>query len=731
MRRGGYLIVAGLLLGMLAPAATAQEAQQIEFGAHSGGTNDGRITTDQALESRIGRRLDFVRVFEVWDSPFPTAYHNYLIDRGQKMLLSVRAKRLNGSYVRWRDIADAQSGSAIYNQMVTWIERVRNIGQPVWFTFNHEPEVVENINNGTAQDFIDAWRRVISEFRARGVDNVEFVWIMTDWSFHVPPSDRRHANHWYPGDDVVDHIAADAYNWSNCRPGINLAWQSLEQIIRPLRDFGAQHPDKGLMLAEWASTTQKGDKAAWITEARQLFKQPGWEQFIAVSYWSRMHPSYPDCFFPLNSSTEVMDAFAAMASDPFYGGGGGGQEPPPPPPPPPSNLVFADSVDAGGAAAPRWVSAVWTPSVSGPYLLTLDWTNAAANLRFDIRLASNDAWVGANTSTAQPKTIQANLTAGTAYRIAVWSMAGSTPFTVTAQPPGGGGGSNEPPSVSITAPPDGGEVEGTVDITADATDDVAVTQVVFRVGTTTVGTDQNGSDGWSVSWDTTTVPNGTHTITAVASDGNNQTASDSVVVTVDNPVDEPPSVTITSPTQGASVSGMVDITADASDDVEVGRVTFRLGNTELGVDDDGSDGWSISWDTTTVASGSHTITAVATDNNNQTASHQVTVTVSNAGTAESVFTGTVNSAGTTSPRWVSKLWTPSVSGPYVLTLDWSTAANLRFDIRLASNNAWVGANTSTAQPKTIQANLTAGTAYQIAVWSMSGAAEFEVSVTQP
>lgn len=50
--------------------------------------------------------------------------------------------------------------------------------------------------------------------RDRGVDNVEFVWIMTDWSFHVPPTDRRHASHWYPGDDVVDHIAADAYNWS-------------------------------------------------------------------------------------------------------------------------------------------------------------------------------------------------------------------------------------------------------------------------------------------------------------------------------------------------------------------------------------------------------------------------------------------------------------------------------------------------------------------------------------
>ena len=91
------------------------------------------------------------------------------------------------------------------------------IGEPVWFTFNHEPEFAENTANGVASDYLAAWRRVVNEFRARGVGNVEFVWIMTDWSFHVPATDRRYAPKWYPGDDYVDHIAADAYNWSTCR----------------------------------------------------------------------------------------------------------------------------------------------------------------------------------------------------------------------------------------------------------------------------------------------------------------------------------------------------------------------------------------------------------------------------------------------------------------------------------------------------------------------------------
>jgi hypothetical protein len=300
------------LLAIALQGVPASAGRTILFGAHPGGVNDGRLAAMTGLESLIGRELDFVRVFEFWDSPFPTPFHDAVIASDRKMLLSVRAKRMDGSFVPWRAIADAQPGSTVYGQMEAWIERVRNVGEPIWFTFNHEPEYAGNIPNGSNGDFIDAWRRVITEFRNRGVTNVEFVWIMTDWSFHVPPSDRRFAASWYPGDAYVDDIAADAYNWSSCRPDVVVPWRSLEWVIAPLRDFGLQHPDKGLMLAEWASTTQGGDKAAWITDARELLKQPGWEQFIAVSYFSRVDTNYADCNFPIDSSPSVTAAFAAM-----------------------------------------------------------------------------------------------------------------------------------------------------------------------------------------------------------------------------------------------------------------------------------------------------------------------------------------------------------------------------------------------------------------------------------
>jgi hypothetical protein len=95
------------------------------------------------------------------------------------------------------------------------------------------------------------------------------------------------------------------------------------------------------------------------------------------------------------------------------------------------------------------------------------------------------------------------------------------------------------PTVSITAPSAGQTVMATIPVTADATDATsAVTSVAFFVdGSTSIGTDTNGANGWSVSWNTATVGNGSRQLTAVATDRAGNTASSSAVpVVVDNPL---------------------------------------------------------------------------------------------------------------------------------------------------------------------------------------------------
>ncbi|MHC4703306.1 MAG: Ig-like domain-containing protein, partial [Planctomycetota bacterium] len=188
---------------------------------------------------------------------------------------------------------------------------------------------------------------------------------------------------------------------------------------------------------------------------------------------------------------------------------------------------------------------------------------------------------------------------------------------------------DDPPSVTITAPAGGSIVSGLVDITADASDDVGVTQVQFFVDGGSVGLDTDGSDGWSATWDTTLYGDGAHTVSARATDTIGQTSDNSITVTVGNITDNPPIVTITSPTNGATVSGQTDVTADASDDVGVDWVEFFVDGVSIGIDMDSGDGWSAVWDTTTSSDGEHTVTATATDTASQTSDNTIFVTVEN------------------------------------------------------------------------------------------------------
>lgn len=294
-----------LLFGAFPQPKTGQTAQQAVI----------------QLESTIGRKLAAVRVYDLWDTPFPTAFDEWLRDTGHIVALSVKAMRTNKTRISWLDIANAQPGSQLFIEMIGWANRIRDFGGPVWFIFNHEPEEQSNAASGTAQDFIAAWRKVVTIFRQQGVSNARYVWVATSYAFER--TDARRAALWYPGDAYVDAIGADPYNWYTCRPGINNPWRSLQQIIDPMRIFGLAHPAEDLILMEFGSyedPSMPGRKAQWFNAAQQLFKQQGWEQYSAILYYNtRGNSTYPNCVWLIDTSQSSLDAFRLLANDPFYG----------------------------------------------------------------------------------------------------------------------------------------------------------------------------------------------------------------------------------------------------------------------------------------------------------------------------------------------------------------------------------------------------------------------------
>jgi len=100
----------------------------------------------------------------------------------------------------------------------------------------------------------------------------------------------------------------------------------------------------------------------------------------------------------------------------------------------------------------------------------------------------------------------------------------------------------------------------------------------------------------------------------------------------------PPTTSITSPANGATVGGTVTVQASASDNVGVTRVELYVDGSLSGTAT--SSPYAFSWNTTTVANGSHTLQTRAYDAaGNVGSSATITVTVSNTTSSELIANG--------------------------------------------------------------------------------------------
>jgi subtilisin family serine protease len=165
------------------------------------------------------------------------------------------------------------------------------------------------------------------------------------------------------------------------------------------------------------------------------------------------------------------------------------------------------------------------------------------------------------------------------------------------------------PTVSISAPTSGATVREGVTIAVSAADNRAVSGVRFYVDGTYLGIDS--SPPYQYTWNSRTSPNGSHTLTATAFDqANNLGTSAPVSVTVDNDYTAP-SVSLTSPSEGATLAGTVTLSAAASDNRAISLVEFLVDGVRVGTAT--AAPYELSWDSTSVGNGSHVLTAKATD----------------------------------------------------------------------------------------------------------------------
>ncbi len=138
-------------------------------------------------------------------------------------------------------------------------------------------------------------------------------------------------------------------------------------------------------------------------------------------------------------------------------------------------------------------------------------------------------------------------------------------------------GDTTPPTISLSSPKSGENVSGTISVSATASDNTGVVGVQFQVDQGNLSSEDTTAP-YSVSWNTIQANNSAHILTAIARDAaGNITTSSPVSVTVNNAGGiTTPTVSLTAPVSGATVSGTTSISAIASDNTGVSKVEFYV-----------------------------------------------------------------------------------------------------------------------------------------------------------
>jgi hypothetical protein len=172
-----------------------------------------------AFARAADREPGLVGYFSGWAQPFAAAFARSLHHRGVAPLVqldptgaSVRAIAVGGYDEYLRSFADS----------------VRRFGHPVVLGFAHEMNATWypwGFRHVRAATFIAAWRHLVGVFRARGADNVTWLWTCQADTLGTGP-----VRAWWPGQQYVTWVGVDGYYYRPYNTFYNVFGRTLIEI---------------------------------------------------------------------------------------------------------------------------------------------------------------------------------------------------------------------------------------------------------------------------------------------------------------------------------------------------------------------------------------------------------------------------------------------------------------------------------------------------------------------
>lgn len=303
------------------PTARPRSTAPLALGAYIPGTEWDPAKIDE-FARLVGAMPAVVMLFQDWADPynsdFSPARMDAIVSRGAMPLITWEPWNYADPGPNPADQPAFALRTILAGDHDAYIRRYARDAaawnRPFYLRFAHEmngdwASWSPGVNGNTSAEFVAAWRHVVDIFRREGANNIRWV-----WSPNVGPYSSTPFAQVYPGDDYVDWVALDGYNWGDSQFGAG--WESLAAVFADSYDTLAELTDKPMMIAETGTTELGGSKADWITQGL-LVEIPSHFPRIRAVVWFNVDK---DADWPVDSSAAALAAYRQVVASPLYQG---------------------------------------------------------------------------------------------------------------------------------------------------------------------------------------------------------------------------------------------------------------------------------------------------------------------------------------------------------------------------------------------------------------------------
>jgi hypothetical protein len=209
-------------------------------------------------------------------------------------------------------------------------QRFQALGAPFFLRWFWEPDGTRPSKadlSKTPEKYVAAWRYIHDRFQKAGNTNAVWVWCPVSLDFY-PPSGQsdptlppnhainpKGAQPYYPGDDVVDWMCADGYNWAPNKAGAR--YEPFQELFQAFYNWSVPH-NKPLMVGETGvQENNPGDKANWLKAAHISMTQH-YPNILAWLYFDTKDANGLKNEWWLESDAGSYQAWKDMAADPYF-----------------------------------------------------------------------------------------------------------------------------------------------------------------------------------------------------------------------------------------------------------------------------------------------------------------------------------------------------------------------------------------------------------------------------